>query len=288
MKKSLPGPRLTRRFGGFAAAFGGRGGFRLPGSNVRTVEKIVFFSVVMRSCSVACARSGRTACMCGHAHKAGSTALRTPNHPQVSSYKPTLPKERHAAPHTHRMERTPDGYYYILQQRAAFGGRLRLLPSAAARRLLRSAAAFGRFGCPCFRAKRSNFATWDVATPTSKTSLRRCASRRTVTSYCPDVPEAPCGPERRAALRLPARAARCSSIASVCVDAGVVPPRGAAELQAAMAVTFGLKCSTFFTFRPTGPAFVRQWATVLHTLASKISLGRCAPEDTLTSKTRNF
>ena len=45
MKKSLPGPRLTRRFGGpSAAAFGGRGGFRLPGSNVRTVAKIDFFS----------------------------------------------------------------------------------------------------------------------------------------------------------------------------------------------------------------------------------------------------
>ena len=70
MKKSLPGPRLTRRFGGpSAAAFGGRGGFRLPGSNVRTVAQFFYqctsSHIVMRSCSVACARSGRTACMCG-------------------------------------------------------------------------------------------------------------------------------------------------------------------------------------------------------------------------------
>jgi len=140
MKKSLPGPRLTRRFGGFAAAFGGRGGFRLPGSNVRTVEKIDFFSVVMRSCSVACARSGRTACMCGHAHKAGSTALRTPNHPQVCSYKPTRPRRpcrKRDTPHPTRTAWSGHQMviitYYSSEQpsAAAFGCRLRRPPGAS-------------------------------------------------------------------------------------------------------------------------------------------------------------
>ena len=35
-----------------------------------------------------------------------------------------------------------------------------------------SAAAFGRFGCPCFRAKRSNFATWPP-TPNPALLLQR-------------------------------------------------------------------------------------------------------------------
>ena len=112
----------------------------MPGSNVRPVEKIVFFSVVMRSCSVACARSGRTACMCGHAHKAGSTALRTPNHPQVSSYKPTRPRRpcrKRDTPHPTRTAWSGHQMviitYYSSEQpsAAAFGCCLRRPPGAS-------------------------------------------------------------------------------------------------------------------------------------------------------------